>query len=275
MTIEQSKSELMQIYGALASNKQIAIDTLVKASVKPQEPKSEWEHDHAILKAYPDGANEVIEQEPKTDSWSIKDVANTFKKHGLIRVQESSGNAIDRKLVCAFIAGLISDDVEREKGLKYIRNMPPVNPIEPCGDAIDRAEAIKVASGYCHPANVARELTKLPPVNPQPCEDAISRQAVFDALDNHKYSNEFCEKHHIDWSINLSMAHIAVNDLPPVTPRQKYGKWIKQTLSVKPFGEDTVLCDQCAFMTDKDSMYNYCPNCGARMVEPQERNDKK
>lgn len=141
---------------------------------------------------------------------------------------------------------------------------------EPCGDAVDRAEAIKIADGYCHHTNVAKELAKLPSVNPQPYEDAISRQAVFDALDNHKYSNEFCEKHHIDWSINLSMAHIAVNDLPPVTPRQKYGKWIKQTLSVKPFGEDTVLCDQCAFMTDKDSMYNYCPNCGARMIEPQE-----
>lgn len=30
MTIEQAKSELMQIYGALSPNKQIAIDTLVK-----------------------------------------------------------------------------------------------------------------------------------------------------------------------------------------------------------------------------------------------------
>ena len=39
---------------------------------------------------------------------------------------------------------------------------------EPCGDAIDRAEAIKIASGYCHPANVAKELAKLPSVNPQP-----------------------------------------------------------------------------------------------------------
>lgn len=37
---------------------------------------------------------------------------------------------------------------------------------EPCGNAIDRAEAIKIASGYCHPANVAKELAKLPPVNP-------------------------------------------------------------------------------------------------------------
>jgi hypothetical protein len=37
-------------------------------------------------------------------------------------------NAIDRNLVCAFIGGLISDDGEREKGLEYIRSMPPVNP---------------------------------------------------------------------------------------------------------------------------------------------------
>ena len=28
----------------------------------PQEPKSEWEHDHEILKAYSDGANEVIDK---------------------------------------------------------------------------------------------------------------------------------------------------------------------------------------------------------------------
>ena len=42
--------------------------------------------------------------------------------------QEPSGDAIDRKLVCAFIAGLISDDGEREKGLEYIRHMPPVTP---------------------------------------------------------------------------------------------------------------------------------------------------
>ena len=40
MTIEQAKSELMQIYGALSPNKQIAIDTLVAASANPQEPKT-------------------------------------------------------------------------------------------------------------------------------------------------------------------------------------------------------------------------------------------
>ena len=40
MTIEQANSELIQIYGALAPNKQIAIDTLIKASIKLQERDS-------------------------------------------------------------------------------------------------------------------------------------------------------------------------------------------------------------------------------------------
>lgn len=59
-------------------------------------------------------------------------------------------------------------------------------------------------------------------------------------------------------------------ELPSVIPIRPKGHWIKQTLSVKPFGEDTVLCDQCAFMTDKDSEYRYCPNCGAKMSEVAE-----
>lgn len=56
-----------------------------------------------------------------------------------------------------------------------------------------------------------------------------------------------------------------IKALPPIIPQPKIGHWIKQTLSVKPFGEDTVLCDRCAFLTDKDNNYNYCPNCGAKM----------
>jgi len=39
---------------------------------------------------------------------------------------------------------------------------------EPCEDTISRADAVRVASGYCHPANIAKELAKLPPVTPKP-----------------------------------------------------------------------------------------------------------
>ena len=37
-----------------------ALDIAIK--VLEQEPKSEWEHDHEILKAYSDGANEVLDK---------------------------------------------------------------------------------------------------------------------------------------------------------------------------------------------------------------------
>ena len=41
-------------------NKKYLTNALVKAL--EQEPKSEWEQDHAILKAYSDGANEVLDK---------------------------------------------------------------------------------------------------------------------------------------------------------------------------------------------------------------------
>ena len=80
----------------------------------------------------------------------------------------------------------------------------------------------------------------------EPCTDAISRQAVLDVLDESRYSNEFCEEHHIDWSINLGMAHIVVNELKPVTPQpckvSEYDKdhiWYKgsQYISLRRFLE--------------------------------------
>ena len=37
---------------------------------------------------------------------------------------------------------------------------------EPCEDAISRQAAVYVASGFCHPSNVADELAKLPSVQP-------------------------------------------------------------------------------------------------------------
>ena len=89
----------------------------------------------------------------------------------------------------------------------------------------------------------------------EPCEDAVSRQAVLDLVN-------------ADWKYEGLESYI--KDLPPVTPQPKTGHWIKQVLTVKPFGEDTVLCNQCAFMTVKDNEYNYCPNCGAKMIKSQE-----
>ena len=68
-----------------------------------------------------------------------------------------------------------------------VEDMPTIEQPEPCEDAVSRAEAIRVASGYCHPANIAKELERLPSVQPNVHDlpkdaDCISRQAAIDAV---------------------------------------------------------------------------------------------
>lgn len=161
--------------------------------------------------------------------------------------------------------GILVSNGNYESVCKAINELPPVNPIEPCGDAIGRAEAIKIASGYCHPSNVAKELAELPPVNPQPCEDAISRQAVIDSLHS-KFADGFDSDR---WWNSMSVLY-AINKVPPVNPTktgQKTGHWIKMLLT--DMSDIAGQCSECGFIHKfiggHTAQYNYCPNCGARM----------
>ena len=95
--------------------------------------------------------------------------------------QEPCGDAISRQIISDYVQSHIQEintgygDLNKHTNeilrmiVDYIESMPPVNP-QPklCDDAIDRVEAIKIASGYCHPANIPKELAKLPPVTPEP-----------------------------------------------------------------------------------------------------------
>lgn len=100
----------------------------------------------------------------------------------------------------------------------------------------------------------------------EPCEDAISRQAVLDALrdaENHAF-NAFYK--------GLIKAHKIVANLPSVTPQPKMGRWIYDNFDWR--------CSKCneapktlgyvgtaIFMSEH---FKYCNHCGARMIEPQE-----
>ena len=110
-------------------------------------------------------------------------------------------------------------------------------------------------------------LNKLPPINPQPCKDAISRQ---DAI-------RICEERGHDNSA------YCMRQLPPVNPQEKTGHWIEK------YTEDDCgelysywACSECgrsvgfnlANIEDVLNDYPYC-HCGARMVEPQESEDKE
>ena len=95
----------------------------------------------------------------------------------------------------------------------------------------------------------------------QPCDDTISRQAAIDAI---------AKIHPIDTEYDCTLydkldVMYVLKDLPPVTPQPKTGKWIRH-----PF-YDYLVCSKCLSGAPyKYCETNYCPNCGSRMIEPQE-----
>ena len=93
-------------------------------------------------------------------------------------------------------------------------------------------------------------------------EDVISRQAAIDALaDMHCKSDE----DGYVWIIR-SDAWARIDALPSVTPKQKTGKWLPENRTNDAFW----VCSACGFPSEAHGaniLYNYCPNCGARMTE--------
>lgn len=95
------------------------------------------------------------------------------------------------------------------------------------------------------------------------CEDAVSRQAVLDTLD--KMDSVLDENRTVETYKELLTA--CYNDLPPVTPAQKTGRWIR-----KPIRNDKggcvgakMICTCCGKDNECGRKLNYCPNCGAKM----------
>lgn len=89
----------------------------------------------------------------------------------------------------------------------------------------------------------------------EPCEDAISRQAVIDMTGLSEW---------FDSSDSYNEFVIALSDLPPVTPQPKMGHWIDK------FG-GVYRCSCCREIISIDTeiefpngiTYKYCPNCGS------------
>ena len=92
-------------------------------------------------------------------------------------------------------------------------------------------------------------IDELPSVDPQPCDDAISRaQALSDYADWFGYG----------YRDNTFYKHL--KDMPSIQP--KTGYWISHHHGCE------YECSECHDMQRAKS--KYCPNCSARMVEPQE-----
>ena len=110
----------------------------------------------------------------------------------------------------------------------------------------------------------------------EPCDDAISRQsAIFLASD---LKQDLPDDAHL---ADMVMAHnegvleyqTQLSLLPPVTPQT--GKWNTFELFQGGIKETWYECPKCKWSNALLIPRNYCPNCGAKMVEPQERNEKE
>jgi hypothetical protein len=153
---------------------------------------------------------------------------------------------------------------------------------EPCEDAISREEAIGAVanlfemSEYPHPysqgkpirlKDIKEKLKHLPPVQPKKieCVDAISREDALDALHMCLSTNSYDDDVTGDSYICYEEAEYEIEKLPSVQPKPKTGHWIPSHIPESILDE----CSECGFSCGAFT-FNYCPNCGCRMVKPQE-----
>ena len=107
----------------------------------------------------------------------------------------------------------------------------------------------------------------------QPCDDCISRQAVHDLI-----AELLSDYLHDEDREKIEELDVKIEDLPPVTPKEKTGHWEYVQYDYNP-NIGNWHCSECrnivVMCVNKKEMggiplYKYCPNCGAKMIEPQE-----
>lgn len=111
-------------------------------------------------------------------------------------------------------------------------------------------------------------------LEPQPCEDCVSRQGVLDVIN---FEDEWlfdAKSHNADTKIAFSAIKSKISELPSVTPQQKIGRWIFH----EPFDNGRKNCNECIecsqchtwFGHDCYAKTPYCPKCGAKMIESED-----
>lgn len=92
----------------------------------------------------------------------------------------------------------------------------------------------------------------------EPCEDCISREEALEIM---------CDTCPMYNCLMKCSSYTHIEKMPFVTPQPKRGKWIEKTGE----GFDAwAECSECGCANPFEDDFNYCPNCGAKMVESEE-----
>lgn len=115
----------------------------------------------------------------------------------------------------------------------------------------------------------------------EPCEDTISRKHLLSEIDKLMQSPWFNNGKDDDMITHYGYVErkeaveivrdLCVKEEPPVTPKQRTGKWITQHV-IGGRNCEMIVCSNCReeFSYDAETgiqidNYDYCPNCGAKM----------
>ena len=145
-------------------------------------------------------------------------------------------------------------ETARKEIERTIKALPSVNP-QANNEDIHREREQAYMKGYEDASKRYRT---------EPCGDAISRVAAIDKLDEWDWQEFYLPIHFKE----------LLDELPPVSVAEKTGHWKIKRASIHPYGND-VACSECGFTMGSSFGYRYCPNCGAKMVEPQESEESE
>lgn len=105
------------------------------------------------------------------------------------------------------------------------------------------------------------------PLEQEPCEDAVSRKAVLETLDD--MDNVLDEDRTVE---NYKELLKECYEVLPSVNSQNIGHWKEHRN--RATGHIETVCSECG--AEEGYPYNdYCGNCGAKMVEPQESEVKE
>lgn len=111
-----------------------------------------------------------------------------------------------------------------------------------------------------------KPLKQVPTIEPEPCEDAVSRRKIFEYF----VPLWECIGTIMDREEWEDVCKTTANEIPSVTPKRKTGRWVPVTN-----GRGGHECDKCheyapSWTTGEEHLTNYCPNCGADMRGEQD-----